>query len=79
MTHSILRRSLAIAITSIVLTACGGGGGGGGTTPPPPPPPPSSVDYTVSLTSVTLGDRQTNGSISAGGLPITGATVTRSQ
>ena len=69
----------ATLLAVLLLTACGGGGGGGGgggTTPPPPPPP--ATTYSVSLTGIVLTDRQTDDTVVADGLPIDGATATRS-
>jgi hypothetical protein len=72
----------ALAALALLLSACGGGGGGSGGSSgggnPPPPPPPSSVTYTVSLTDVTLTDRQTSSAVSETGLPVSGAVATRS-
>ena len=80
--HSLKPISLATTLlAALLLTACGGGGGGGGgggTTPPPPPPPPPATTYSVSLTGVVLTDRQTDDTVIAAGLPIDGATATRS-
>lgn len=65
----------------LALGACGGGGGGGGSEPPPPPPPPPpvTVNYTVTLSGMTLTDMQTGAAISPAGLPVSGATATRTQ
>ena len=80
MSTDTLRPVVTSLFATLLLAACGGGGGGGGgsTSPPPPaPPPPASVSYTVTLTSVTVTDRQTTDSVHPTGFPIGGATATR--
>lgn len=70
-----LFKIILVVSVVVILNACGGGGGGGsGVTPPPPP---ATVNYTVTLTDMTLTDRQTNGAVATTGLPVSGATATR--
>lgn len=76
----ITRPSSFILVVSVALMlgACGGGGGGGGGgVTPPPPPPPATVNYTVTLSGMTLTDMQTGTAVPPSGLPVAGATATR--
>jgi len=66
----------SLGMMAVALAACGGGGGGGGGGVTPPPPP-GSITYSLELTAVTLTDRQTGATVSATGLPVSGATATR--
>ena len=74
-------RTIAAALAVLTLAACGGGGGGGGGGAGGgggTPPPPAATTYSVTLTGIALTDRLTDEDIVAGGLPLDGATATRS-
>ena len=66
---------LVLGALAMTAGACGGGGGGGsdsgGVTPP------AAVTYSVTLTEITLTDRQTDTAVAATGLPLSGAVATR--